>query len=191
MKRKVVALTGSIGSGKSEVVRVLRSLGYLTVSCDELAKQVATRPEVVDQVAALLGSEYVPDGQLDRKAIRDKVFTSEQLLSQYQAIFFDGVRQLLVDTLDKLNDEVVFVEIPVMDAFDFDWTEVWRVESNQSTQIKRVTHRDGVSEQSVLGTLARQKQYRHCSRVITNNGTVDELAEAVRSALIKSGIESK
>ena len=187
MKRKVIALTGSIGSGKSEVARILRSFGYKTVNCDDLAKQIADTPEVIGKVEQLLGSEYIFNGKLNRKAIRDKVFADGQLLAQYQAIFFDGVRQLLTDTLVSFDDEVVFVEIPVLDAFEFGWDEVWLVQSDRNTQIARVTARDGVSAESVSNTLACQKTYSH-TRVIANNGSIAELATAVSQALTQSNL---
>ncbi|MDE7454273.1 MAG: dephospho-CoA kinase, partial [Clostridia bacterium] len=73
MTSKVVAVTGGIGSGKSEVMRYLNSLGYSTLDCDKLAMEVATRPNVLEQVTDLLGEGYVVNGQLDRKAIRSRV----------------------------------------------------------------------------------------------------------------------
>ena len=46
MKSKVIAVTGGIGSGKSEVLKYLSSLGYFTVDCDVLAKEVSARAEI-------------------------------------------------------------------------------------------------------------------------------------------------
>ena len=186
MKRKVVALTGVIGSGKSAVAGILREMGYKTVDCDLLAKQVATSPDVIENVEQLLGSKSVVKGQLDRKYIREVVFADENLLSKYQQIFFDGVKTLLAQNLADLQQEkAVFVEIPVLDAFDFHFDEVWRIESSEQACVSRVTARDGVSADSVHATLARQKTYES-TRVIHNNGNFYDLTEAVKVALTKS-----
>ena len=110
MKRKVVAITGKIGSGKSAVACILRDIGYKTIDCDDLAKQVADNPEVVEQVKQLLGSKCVSSGKLNRKAIREIVFKDENLLRKYERIFFDEVKALLTDILATLqNERVVFV----------------------------------------------------------------------------------
>ena len=188
MKRKVIALTGGIGSGKSEVARILREMGYSTIDCDVLAKQVADDPNVIAGVEQLLGSEFVVNGRLNRAAIRDKVFADGNLLLMYQALFFDGVKRLLQENLFITDSETVFVEIPILDAFEFNWDEVWRVESDETTRINRVTVRDGVSKESVKRTFERQKQYSNCTRVIYNNGTLDELKTVVRQALLDSDL---
>lgn len=189
MKRRLIALTGRIGSGKSAVAAILRQLGYDTVDCDDLAKQVATQREIVDRVERLIGVESVENGQLNRKYIRETVFKDANLLKTYQQIFFDGVRALLVEKLATLQDaQAVFVEIPVLDAFEMDWDEVWRVEASQRLSVARVVARDGVSAESVTDTLARQSAY-DCTRVIVNDGSLDELTAAVKNALASSGLD--
>ena len=190
MKPKVIAITGKIGSGKSTVACILRDLGYKTIDCDELAKQVATKPDVVKQVEQLLGSQCVANGQLNRKAIREIVFGDEKLLQKYQSIFFDGVKELLVTEIDSFinntsteNDrKTVFVEIPVLNAFDYDWDEVWRVESSEKNCISRVTVRDNVSADSVCATLNSQKNY-DCTYVIENDGSLEQLKKSVHMIL--------
>ena len=188
MKRKVIALTGTIGSGKSEVARILRIWGYKTVDCDLLARQVADSPAVVSQVEQLLGSDCVADGKLNRIAIRDKVFKDENLLKRYEQIFFDGVRRLLIEAVQATNGNIVFVEIPILDAFPFDFVEVWRIESDKSTQLKRVIARDKVPAENALNILDRQKKYDNVTRVIVNNGSLDELETVVRQVLSDSNL---
>lgn len=188
MKRKVVALTGGIGSGKSAVAGILRQMGYKTIDCDVLAKQSADLPQTVAQVAQLLGSEYIVNGVIDRKSVRERVFSDEKLLQQYQTIFFDEVRRLLLAEIEQ-TDGTFFVEIPVLDAFDFNWDEIWLVESATDTRISRVSARDSVSEQNVRNIIARQKQYANFTRVIVNNGNLDDLKDEVNLALAQSKLK--
>ena len=70
MKRKVIAITGGIGSGKSTVTQILQQQGYKVVFCDVLARQAGESRQVVDSAKKLLGESYVKNGKLDRKAIR-------------------------------------------------------------------------------------------------------------------------
>lgn len=181
MKRKVIAVTGAIGSGKSTVASILRARGYQTIDCDVLARQVANDTQVLCQVESLLGTQSVSNGMLNRQYVREKVFKDATLHAQYQQLFFDGVLKLLNEAI-KQAQGVVFVEIPVLDAFSFDWTEIWLVSSSERTTIQRVTARDGVPEQNVRDILSRQ-HYGAYTRVLTNDGSPENLTKEVEKAL--------
>ena len=181
MKRKVVAITGGIGSGKSEATRLLREMGYTTVDCDTLARQIGNEPQVVAAVERLLGSDSVSNGAINRAKVRETVFKDGQLLKKYDEIFFERVRQRLNEIVEDISD-TVFVEIPVIDAFEFGFDEIWLVECEQKSQIDRVTARDGVTAENVEHIMNRQ-HYPKFTRVISNDGTLEQLREQVLWAL--------
>ncbi len=187
MRRKMIALTGFIGSGKSTIASILRQWGYKTVDCDEIARQIADDPEVVARAARLLGEQYVIDGKLDRAAVRERVFACPELLNRYQALFFEGVRARIAE-LATQEGNVLFVEIPVIDAFPFDWDEVWCVQSEKNTLVDRVTARDGVTAASVTATLANQKPCSAPTRIICNNGSLAELERTLGELLVCAGL---
>lgn len=182
MKNRVVAITGGIGSGKSSVTEILRSLGHATIDCDQLARTVATLSETVDAVRKLLGDDFVLNGELNRPAIRNKIFSDELLLSKYNAIFFDKVRKLLVESLQHTDGDV-FVEISVFDAFEFPWDEVWLIESRADERKRRVMKRDGSSEANVSDIIARQRICDSYSLKIVNNGNLSDLKQQIIKAL--------
>ncbi len=192
MKSKVIAVTGGIGSGKSEVLKYLSSLGYFTVDCDVLAKEVSARAETVEKVRQLLGDEYVVDGQLNRKAIRNKVFADKQLLHQYNSLFFTEVKNLLDNRISQYKSDLkqntnksktIFVEISVFDAFDYFWDGVWLVEADVNARIDRVIERDGVSRQNIDDILHSQNVCTHYTLKIVNDGNLDYLQTQVTAAL--------
>ena len=182
MKRKVVAVTGGIGSGKSAVCKILSEMGYVTVDCDVLARQIADEPQVVAAVEQLLGSDCVTNGAINRAKVREIVFRDEQLLKKYDGIFFERVRQRLTEIVEATSG-CVFVEIAVIDAFEFAFDEIWLVESPEKTRIDRVTARDNVSAENVVNIMARQRYAKSQVRLIVNNGSLDELKQQVFSAL--------
>ena len=186
MKRKIIAVTGLIGSGKSAVMSILSQMGYATVNCDEIARQVATDPDVIRSVSALLGEQSVVNGALDRKYIRDKVFADGKLLDKYGSIFYGRVKRLLQQRVDQLPCGVVFVEIVVLNAFEFDWTEIWQVVAPSGSIVPRVIQRDGVSEQNVLQILNSQSAPRRYTRLIDNGGSVADLKQQVLRALAEA-----
>ena len=182
MKHKVIALTGGIGSGKSAVAQILRHMGYQTVDCDIIAREIANEPSVVAAVEQLLGSESVIDGAINRPKVREIVFADGNLLKKYDAIFHGRVRQRLMELVEQAS-ATIFVEIPVIDAFEFPFDEIWLIECLQSTRIERVAARDGVSADNVRNIMAKQHFDGNYTRILVNNGSLDDLKTQVIAAL--------
>ncbi len=185
MKRKVVAVTGGIGSGKSSVMDILRHAGYATVDCDKLAREVAEYPEVVEEVRNLLGGGYVTDGRLNRRAIRDRVFSDDRLLARYNALFFDNTLRLLKERIEEIQGDV-FVEISVFYAFEYPWDEVWLVTSDEQERKRRVMARDGVSAISADEIISRQRICSDYTVNIVNDGDLELLRRRVEQAIAET-----
>lgn len=190
MKPKVIAVTGKIGSGKSTVCNYLRGKGYFVVDCDVLARQISDDEQVVAEVKNLLGETYVTNGKIDRKAVRNVIFHQPKLLAAYNNLFFDRVKQRLQQVVDERDEQVVFVEIAVLDAFPFDWTEVWLVQASDGNRTSRVTARDGVTDADVARISANQKD---CGSAVAifNDGTLEQLYADVDKQLMRLQIVDK
>lgn len=184
MKNKVIAITGGIGSGKSEVVKYLKCLGYKTLDCDALSREISERKQIVEQVCNLLGNDYIDNGKLNRKAIREKVFSDEKLLRQYNTIFFNEVKALLNERIASIiGNNHVFVEISVFDAFEYKWDQIWLVESDVETRINRVIARDGSTRKTLENIVCCQNICAAYTLKLSNCGTIDDLKAQVDNAL--------
>ena len=76
----VVAITGGIGSGKTTVANQFAELGIEVVDADVIAREVVEPgTPALAAIAAHFGSDVItPDGQLDRRRLRERVFTDPQ-----------------------------------------------------------------------------------------------------------------
>jgi len=110
------------------------------------------------------------------------VFCDKLLHQQYSQIFHNRVKQVLVDTIEQSNG-VVFVEIPLIDAFDFSWQQIWLVERDLQTRVDAVVKRAGVSAQNAMNIVSNQQIATNYTIKIDNNGTLDELFKQVDSLL--------
>ena len=187
MKPRMIALTGCIGSGKSTVAKILsQEYSFDVVDCDVLAREVAEDSDVLAEISALLGKNCIVDGKLDRKKVRETVFADAELHKRYSALFFEKVKKLLQQRVEGL--QTVFVEIPVISAFEWDWYEVWLVDSARDKCVSRVVSRDSVSEENVGNILSRQPACKTFTRIISNDGTVDDLRAQLTLALRQAHI---
>ena len=173
MKCRTIALTGNVGSGKSRVGEYIASRGFTVVDCDELARRIADLPQVVECAVKIFGKDAAKDGKMDRKYVRSKLFDDEAAKRQYEQLFFDRIKEK-IDEL-RSQSEVLFVEIPLFDAFAFDWSEVWLIRADKTLRAKRVSERDGVALSDFLAMDAAQKQTENFDVEIVNDGSIENL----------------
>lgn len=77
--RRIIAVSGGIGSGKSSVTRVFASKGAVIADADAIARQILQPGEpVLAEVAREFGNDLIrQDGTLDRSLLVSRVFGGE------------------------------------------------------------------------------------------------------------------
>lgn len=141
MKCKIVAITGKIASGKSTVCAYLSSKGYFVMDCDKIAKDVLHQEEVRKKVENLLGKEAYVLEKLNVEFVAKKVFDDVRLLEEYSALVNLGVKEQIESKIDGLKGQIVFCEIARLDAFHFDWTQIWVVQTDKEIALNRAQGR--------------------------------------------------
>ena len=79
MDKKVVVITGPIGSGKSKVLSIINSLGYNTVDLDVVSGDILLSEESKDFLSKNFPSSLI-NGGVSRENIADIVFSDKSKL---------------------------------------------------------------------------------------------------------------
>jgi dephospho-CoA kinase len=73
--KPIIGLTGGIGSGKSEVSKILAELGCVVADSDGMARQVLKEKDVIDEIVRWWGHRVLDDAwQVNRAAVAAIVF---------------------------------------------------------------------------------------------------------------------
>jgi dephospho-CoA kinase len=115
-----VAITGSVGAGKSEALVAFARHGAATVSSDEIVHELLKRPEIRDDVVERLGRGVLDaEEQLDRGAIavvvfndRDALIWLEELLHPLVAVEYLAWRDALAELPNP--PRVCVTEVPLL-----------------------------------------------------------------------------
>ncbi len=156
----VVGLTGGIGSGKSTVAELFAERGVPVIDTDELAREVvAPGTSGLNQLVAQFGDTILtPDGQLDRRRLRERIFRDDAARRQVEAILHPLIEARVRERLARLDAPWALVVIPLLaETGGYPFIEhVLVVDASRDTQIRRVMARDGIDREAVERILAAQ-----------------------------------
>ena len=187
-----VALTGGIGSGKSEVERLLAERGAAVVDADRLAREVVApgTPGLAAVLAEFGAAVKAPDGSLDRAALAALVFTDAAALRRLEAIVHPLVAAraaALVADAERQGCPVVVYSVPLLVenglVHDHDHDVVVVVDAEDEVRLDRLVRLRGMAEPDARARMAaqasREQRLAAADVVIGNDGTPAELAEQV------------
>lgn len=109
--KKIIGLTGGIGSGKSTVARLFEIFGCDVFNSDEAAKQCYYFIDIKEKVIALLGKEaYLSDDKINRPFISEKIFSDENLRGEINQLIHPRVGELFQDFIRQSDKNIIIKE---------------------------------------------------------------------------------
>ena len=197
-KVKTIGLTGGIGTGKTEVSRILRDLGAEVISADDVAHETYepnTRgwTEIVHEFGP---GVLTAGGAIDRAKLGSVVFADRARLDRLNAIVHPRTRELVEERVRRLGAagrQTVVVEVPLLVeamAQDGKWAslidEVWVTTSAEDLVVERLMGRGGLDEAAIRARVGSQvpqsERLAYADVVIENTGSLGELRERVVAA---------
>lgn len=172
--KRIIAITGGIGSGKSVVCHALRCLGYPVYDCDSRARKLMDDdPDIRRRIAAEISVETISaDGNIERAKLSAIVFSDSEKLKQLNAIVHGAVRNDFTAWSHSQSDETQFVETAILyeSGFDALVNEVWEVTAPDQLRVSRVMRRSGLTEDEIKRRIdAQSKTCRPEHHIIVND----------------------
>jgi len=190
-KTIIIGLTGGIGTGKSTVSRMFKTLGARIVDADLLAREVVQPGQPAwREIKKVFGLTVInPDQSLNRQALADLVFNNPLSLAQLNKITHPRIYRRMRSEVLKAQKEgvpAVILDIPLLleapHLIPLDQTMV--VYSPKTLQIQRVRERDKSTLKEIEQRLRNQmpigRKRKLADIVIDNRGTVQETKRQVR-----------
>jgi dephospho-CoA kinase len=193
MKRRIVGLTGGIGSGKSAAAACFARFGAAVVDTDTIAHELtgangAAMPEIRQ---AFGDSMVAADGSLDRAEMRRRVFADSAERRRLEAILHPMIRaesDRRCETALADGAPYVVLVVPLLVESGSYRERVGRVvvvDCDDEIRIARVMARSSLSrkevERIVAAQASREDRLAAADDVIDNSGNLDDLAVRVAS----------
>lgn len=185
-----IALTGSIGMGKSTIARMFEAAGIPVFDADAAVRRLQAGDAALIAAISDRFPEAVQDGKLDRGALAAQVLADAQKLAALEAIVHPRVQSERQAFLDAHKDAAALLfDIPLLfetgaaDAFD----KVVVVSAPEAVQRRRVLARPDMTEAKLAAILARQmpdaEKRRRADFVIDNGGELSTTERQVHDIL--------
>lgn len=186
----IIGMTGGIGSGKSEASKIFASLNIEVIDLDKISREITEKDhEAIEEIKALFGeSLFNKENELDRKKLRDMIFSDKNLKIKLENILHPKILAEVKKKLSIFSDEpYVVIDIPLLFETNQYVPLISRslvIDCELSNQIKRARKRDGMEIAMVQSIISQQvdrnTRIQRGDDVILNDGSIESLEDSIK-----------
>lgn len=187
----IIGMTGGIGSGKSEALKIFKSLSIKAIDLDNISKEITeTSHQAIQEIKLVFGDAiFDKDNQLDRKKLKEIIFSDKNKKINLEKILHPKIYEEVKKRLNALSHEsYVVIDIPLLFETNQYTSLISRslvIDCKENDQIERVKKRDGIDIsviQSIIDQqINRSSRIEKADDVVINDGSIEKLEESIKS----------
>lgn len=183
-KKFKIAITGSIGSGKTLLSNYFIEKGYPVLSADLISKDLLqNNQQIKAKIIKVFGDQSYTDNILNKKFLSEKVFASEENVEKINSIVHPYViKQIETESNNLLKSHsIVFTEAALIyeadmeDLFDY----VILVTSEEDIRLQRKIQSENYTEEEFFkrnnNQIPDKEKKKRADFILENNKTIKEL----------------
>ena len=184
-----IGLTGGIASGKSALEKAFAAHGIVVADADLLAREVVAPGEpALAAVVERFGRDMLQaDGQLDRAALRVRVFGDPDQRRALEAILHPAIRARLEAICRAAPGPYAIAMVPLLTEGGgraaYPWLHrILVVDTPAAVQKARLMQRDGIdatlADQMMAAQASRAERLALADDIVVNDGDIHHLQHA-------------
>ncbi|MEY2865790.1 MAG: dephospho-CoA kinase [Candidatus Methylopumilus sp.] len=186
----IIGMTGGIGSGKSEALKIFESLNIKVIDLDKISKEITeTNHQAIEEIKLVFGNVFDKDNRLDRKRLREIIFSDKTQKINLEKILHPKILKEVKGKLDMLSNEpYIVIDIPLLFETSHYTNLISRslvIDCEVTSQIERVKKRDGINTsiiQSIIDQqIDRSSRIEKGDDVVLNDGSIEKLTESIKT----------
>jgi dephospho-CoA kinase len=182
----VIGVTGSMGSGKSTVARMLKGPDSEIIDADRIGHQLI-RPgkDAYKRVVSLFGRRILRFGAIDRRKLGELVFADKALLKKLEAILHPRIIAAIRRGIALSRKRLIIVDAPLLleAAGRLKIDRLVVVKCGRRAQLERLAKRGGPSRAEAVRRIKAQiplrRKLARADFIIDNNGAISETRKQV------------
>ena len=196
----VYGLTGGVGSGKSEILRyVSEHYECRVIQADEVGRELMKQGKCVYRAVVNAFGQGIlgPDGEIDRAAFAELLFSDPEALRKANAVEHPLIRRSIRMRISHTKCRHIFLEAALLSEGELIplCEKVIVAMAAPEIRIERLKASRGYSEEKARAVMARQlpdEEFRKLAdHVIDTGGTLEETYDSVRRLMAKLKVPRK
>ncbi len=185
MKR--IAITGSMGSGKSTVSQILSQWGYPVFDADKIAKEVLESDQTKNHLLERYGIDVLNiDQSVNKSFLASRIFNHLEDKQHLEAIIHP---QVYAKILSIECDHLMFVEVPLLYESQGEryFDEVWVIVSEEAILRERLKKNRGYTDAMIderwIHQMPQAEKIKRADVVLVNDDDLETLETSIKKAL--------
>ena len=190
--KRLIGLTGGIGTGKTTVSNYLAEKYHLPIlDADVYAREaVASGSSILENIFERYGDRVkLTNNSLDRTALGEIIFNNPQEKQWLENQIHPLVRDRFDRELQLIDDSTVVLAIPLLFEANLTdtVTEIWVVSCDRQRQIERLQQRNNLTPQQALARINSQlplaQKVASADVILNNNSSLEDLYTQIDRAI--------
>ncbi|MBQ8785097.1 MAG: dephospho-CoA kinase [Alphaproteobacteria bacterium] len=145
---KLIAITGSIGCGKTTIAKMIREQGYTVFDVDAWVRRMYFQKSFIAQIAENF-PVVMENGVVNKRALRNLVFNNKEQLKKLESLTHPFLKKYLKYLIKKNScyNDCFFLDVALL--YEMGWDKYCNIvvvaDVDYETQKKRVMLRDNVN----------------------------------------------
>jgi dephospho-CoA kinase len=185
-----------MGAGKSTALEALQRLGAAVLSTDAVVHELYLEPQLRDAVVERWGGQVAPGGVVDRAAVAQRAFASEEDRQWLEGLIWPLVGARMLAWLEEVRagrngppkPRAAVVEVPLLfeAGMEAGYDATIAVVSDESVRRERAQRRGhAVLDERAARQLTQEEKARRATFVVRNDGTREDLQRELSAVLDK------
>ena len=180
--KSIIGLTGPTGAGKSSLRQVAENFGAAFIDCDTVVHSLfETDADCIKAVAAAFGEDTIENGRVNRKALAQKAFASNEATQLLNETVFPFVTYAILREIEAKKEQIVILDAPTLyeSGIDEICCLTLAVLAEKETRTQRIKARDNLSDEAAELRLTAGKDdefyLNKAQKIIYNNNDIEAL----------------
>lgn len=182
-----VGLTGGIAAGKSTAGEIFSEFGAVLIDSDQLAREVVNpgAPALIKIVEHFGESVLMPDGQLNRRYLREKIFNDPFERKWLENLLHPLIRETMAHAITQSSGpyQILLIPLIVNQPPNPLLHRICVIDTEPHLQMERVIDRDNITPEQASQIIAvqakREELLAAANDVLVNTGHLDDLREQI------------